>query len=608
MCGISGVFYNQKDKVNAEKFINFSKINLLRRGPDFSGQYANNKNIIFNHNKLSIMDNTINGNQPLKSSCGKFVMIFNGEIYNFLNLRNQILKLKNYTFLSSGDAEVLIESFSTFGIKNTLEKIDGMYAIALFDIINNKLYIIGDFFGEKPIYYSKIDRNFYFSSNLNCLDKNFSLNINYNSLKKFFLYKYIPGHQSIYENVYKVKPNEMLTIQIKNDDILINKETYKTVIKDYNFKLESSTSAHNLLNSIITESVLQRSRPNCGVFLSGGIDSSLIASILQNNSEKKIQTFSIGFEDKKFDEIEKVSLISKHLGCLNEKIVCKESDLEEFFFQLPEVYDEPFSDSSQLPTLLLSKLSSNYTRVCLAGDGADELFGGYSRYNSTLKKWNFRNFKHLVGSLAYKFIKNSSCIENIVFYNKHKNFEDFYISNNWLNIFHEKIIKNFKLSDQSFFTNKPQIEDMMNYDKSNYLPYDILVKVDRASMYHSLEVRLPFLSQKIYSFSKSLLKSKFKNFYDNKNILRNILSNYLPVNITNQQKKGFSIDLQNFILKKNFLFAENAFKYKNFLNNYFDFTQIKNMWERFKSGDNRPVSIIYSYITLYNWLKFKNKI
>ena len=613
MCGISGIFSSRNIDLQ-KKFIYRSCKNLSRRGPDFSDTYVSkNQKLILSHNKLSITDSSFNSNQPKISSCGRYVVSYNGEIYNYKKIRYEIQKYKNYKFKSTGDTEVLIEAISLFGISEMLKKIDGMFAMSILDNHTNKLYLITDFFGEKPIYYYFNNNNFFFSSSLNCIKDFTSKEIDNNSLKNFFIHKYIPREKTIYKDISKMLPGQLLILNFENDNKLqLKKESYKSINDldaEYEFNAVTNDDVYNDFRKILSESILERAQKNCAVFLSGGVDSSLIASILQENNQLPIQTFSIGFEKKDDDESEKIKLVSKIINCKNERFQCTNDDLRSAFQKISFAYDEPFSDSSQLPTLILSDIASKFTRVCLAGDGADELFGGYSRYQQTEKKWGYRNyFKFLNLFFRDNLIKKSTKLKDLKFLYSNKNFLKFYIHNGWLNHNHNHFIKNFSIDDnykENINLNSNDYKNMMmSHDKENYLPYDILVKMDRASMYNSLEVRLPFLSQKIFNFSKYLYKNFKNSEFKNKQILRKTLSNYLPDKIYNQKKKGFSFDLRNFLLYGIRDISEEALKNTKYLNDeIFDQSKLQLIWQNLINGDKTGTSLIYSYVVFNQWLK-----
>lgn len=613
MCGISGIF-SYKNIDLQRKFINRSFKNLSRRGPDFNDNYiSKDQNFILSHSKLSITDTSFNSNQPKISSCGRYVISYNGEIYNFKKIKYEIQKLKQYKFETIGDAEVLVEAISLFGVSETLKKIDGMFALSILDNKTKKLYLLTDFFGEKPIYYYFKNNKFLFSSSLNCIKDFTSKEIDNNSLNDFFIYKYISKEKTIYKDISKMLPKQMLILNFKNEKKLdLKKETYTSINDldiDYKFNITTKKDLYKNFKKILTESILERAQKNCAVFLSGGVDSSLLASILQENNQTPIQTFSIGFEKKDDDESKKIKLVSKIINCKNERFNCTINDLKDAFQKVSFSYDEPFSDSSQLPTLILSNMASKFTRVCLSGDGADELFGGYSRYQQTEKKWSYRNyFKIFNFLLKDNLIKKSTKLKNLKFLYSNKNFLEFYIHNGWLNHNHHYFIKNLNLynicKQNINFDSNDYKNIMMYHDKENYLPYDILVKMDRASMYNSLEVRLPFLSQKIYSFSKYLYKNFNNSEFENKQILRKTLSNYLPDEIFNQKKKGFSFDLRNFLLFGIRDICEEALKDNKSLNdNFFDSSKLMKIWLNLINGDKTGASLIYSYVVFHTWLK-----
>ena len=579
MCGIVG-FINFDSNLGSNKLILDEMSNeLSHRGPNDSNKIVIDHSIYLSHLRLSIQDITKNGSQPMSSKSSRFIIAFNGEIYNHLEIRNEINKFKTIKWQSTSDTETLIESFEFYGIDKTLEKLSGMFAISLIDKKNSKLYLIRDRMGEKPIYYGYNESNFYFTSELKSLKKNKKINLEINelALSKFFKYGYIPSPLSIYKNTFKLSPGSYIELDYK----IQNFTKYKTVnywnINSFRSRNKNSNyssikdNCEILINNSIQEQLI--SDVPLGAFLSSGIDSSLIVSIMSKNIKQKIETFSIGFNEENYNEAKNAKKIANYLGTNHNELYVNSNHVIDLLPKISEIYDEPFADSSQIPTFLVSNFAKQKVTVSLSGDGGDELFAGYNRYvnsNRILKfnklipnsiknilkyfltiltpsQWNkfylFLNKIYIVpninlpGDKIYKII-------DLIYKNDISNLYDFYISfwkqneKPFIKESNNKILNNF----YHFVSEEDFISEMMIIDSQNYLPDDILVKVDRASMANSLESRAPFLNKNLVEYSQTI-DSSFKFNKKNKIILRDILSKYLPKELYDLPKSGFGIPL-----------------------------------------------------------------
>ena len=366
-----------------------------------------------------------NGKQPMISNDGRFIIIFNGEIYNHRELREKLTARFEIKWNSFSDTETLLKLIEIFGVKKTLKKIKGMFAFSCYDKKFDLLYLCRDKFGEKPLYFGLIDEDFYFSSDLKSLIvNNNNLELDHQAINHFLMYSYIPSPQSILKNIYKLESGCFLELNVKR--FLKKEKDFYYIAKwfDLNFEVQNSKKdqvddfkiCSNLIEDKIFKSVESQLIADVpvGCFLSGGIDSSLIAIALKNVSKKKVETFSIGFENDVYDESKKSYKISKMLGLENNILMMKESDLIDLVDQLPDIYSEPFGDSSSLPSLLLSKFSKQKVKVCLSGDGGDELFGGYNRYMFVDKIWNnIKFFPLFLRKYSKNFLLNLSEKTNI---------------------------------------------------------------------------------------------------------------------------------------------------------------------------------------------------
>ena len=563
MCGIIGNLRknNSIDELTLDNLIKSSK-EMQCRGPDFFDYFLDkNKKIFIGHLRLSIIDPSPNANQPIKSKNGRYIISFNGEIYNFKELATKIVNLEKSSLLS--DTRVLIEYISLFGVKKTLEDIEGMYAIAIYDMQENFLHLTRDFYGKKPIYYYHDSDTIFFASTLKPLivNKNIKKKINLDSLDHYFHYGFCPNKDSIFENIKKVAPNNLISFNLNNWKVEINQIHEKKIPnKNLNFKLD-----YDYLDNLLFNSVKKRFVADVpvSVLLSSGIDSSLIASYA-SQIDKKVETYTVGFEEQNFDESQDSKKIANYFGLRNNTIKFNNNEIKDIIYNIPEAFDEPFADSSQIPTMLIFKKISDYSKVCITGDGGDEIFYGYNRYQWFLiwKKF-FKNNYLNNDKTKYIFTKLLNLFEKS-FIGK-KFFNKFNITTNktqkFINIFFndKNIYESFlKLSDSKNFINKKNIffdknledlEDLRDFDIKNYMVDDILTKVDRSSMFYSVEARSPFLDKDIHDYVQNISLRDNIDIFSKKKILKKILKKKLPTNFISNKKKGFAIPLDKYLYK-----------------------------------------------------------
>ena len=631
MCGFT-VFYNLKNlnnKKNINKLFDFIKT----RGPD-KNKIIKHKNITFLFSRLSIQDLSKNGDQPIFSSNRKFIMVFNGEIYNHLDLRKKISFLyPQKKWKGKSDSETLIESFEIFGVSKTLSLISGMYSIFLFNIKKNEFFIINDIFGEKPLYYEINNDNFLVSSSMNSflLEKK-KIDLNYSS--NLLIKNYIPHPHTAIKGVKKINPTSYIKFKISNNKIIkiFDKKYYflKNIKKE--FYNESFESLSQLLEKYLLEAVEEQliSDVPLGTFLSGGIDSTLVTALASKVSKKEISTFTIGFNNKKFNEAIYAKKISEYLKTNHNQKYFNSNHLFELFDNVISAYNEPFSDSSQLPTMLLCKFASSKVKVCLTGDGGDELFGGYNRYVFNPKLWNILKFiPSEIRSLLSPISSNQFFIAlvKIILGIYDKRFRNMhYIEQKINSIFTNMNSKSlgeltFKLSSHlnfqdldKFFYSKLNFKkvfpianstkDLMLNDLKNYLPGDLLVKVDRASMNYGLETRMPFLNKKVYEFSNRIpMKFKIDDKFS-KIILKDILYRYVPKKLIERPKQGFLIPINEIMKSKDIIHKIDKILDKDKIANQkvFKEQQITKLWESFKSGYKYDQYLIWDIIIFQSWI------
>ena len=637
MCGITGFFlskhnsnlYGDKLASNLEEMT----LTLWRRGPDHNDTWINDSHTLgLGHTRLSIRDLSVKGNQPMQSSCGRYVMVYNGEIYSHEDLKKKLIE-KNALLKSTSDTEILLEYISQNGLADTLKKLNGMFAFAIYDKKKDKLYLIRDQIGIKPLYWGKIGNNFFFGSELKSIKKflGFENLINKTALNYFLKWGFITSPLSIYKDIYKVMPGEIIEV---DSSINIKKKKYWELdnkIANKNLQIENLNfkEATLYLEKLINQSVKKRlvSDVSVGCFLSGGIDSSLIAYFMQQNSQKKINTFTVGFEEKDFNESQSAKNISRFIGTNHHEIFFSDNDIVDYFDRIIDIYDEPFADPSQLPTLLVCEYAKKYATVVLSGDGGDELFGGYDRYISANRSLNFKSnlkinllklseiFPDKVQNIIGKiFLINDFARKSKVYIDFHqeKNPEQiypFYLAQfvNYRESIKDSIFVSIADFDKLTSLTENNFEKFMYLDTTNYLPESVLAKVDRASMHHSLEVRVPFLDPEIIEFATSVpVKYKIKN-NTQKFILKEIFKNKFPSALIQNKKKGFGIPLDHWLRTKlldrakYYLSEQKLKKHKVFEQDY-----VHQLWENHLSGKQNNGTNLWNIIIMQKWLEENN--
>jgi len=616
MCGINGIvdFKNNLNKIDIRNIINNFNKSISHRGPDGHGCEVID-NIGLGHTRLSIIDLSKNGKQPMYDKNNNVLISYNGEVYNFLDLKNQYLT--NDIFFSNSDTEVILKLYSSLGIEKLIKEINGMYAFCILDRNKKKIFLSRDKIGKKPLYYYFDDEYVIWSSELKSFKfspiKN-RLSINDEAIRNYFDVGYIPAPLSIFKNVYKLLPGETIEIDLNRK----TKKNFFFEIKNesYNCNLENINNLEKTLEDAVKIRTI--SDVPYGVFLSSGIDSSLVASILAKIKNTKISSFSIGLKNNYLDESRLSKKIAQNLGLDHNELIINETDLINTIPRMIDTYSEPFADSSQIPTYILSEFSRKKITVALSGDGGDEIFGGYNRY-LYFQKYNYLlrfifilNKINILSSPILKTvtekIKKKFPLKESVYkfdsLSQMKNIQDYYkkmvIQSNAVN----KIYKN-NVDYNIFYLKGPIDNDYLKMmqikDINNYLPDDILTKVDRASMAHGLEVRCPLLDKRLHKFVGIDNNLKISN-NNGKFLLRKILSKYLDINLISKKKMGFAIPLHRWLSCELYelgsdLFNSSLLKYDNIL----DQSEILNLWELNKKGNTHFSFLLWSIIIYLQW-------
>lgn len=540
---------------------------ISHRGPDGHGIYSDDS-VSLGHRRLAINDLTMSGHQPMMSEDRNLIIVFNGEIYNHKLLRAKF----NKDWHGTSDTETFLACIQDWGIEKALVEADGMFAFALWNRKKRELTLARDRFGEKPLYYGVQGKYFIFASELKSIKQHpeFNSDIDWEVAASFLRTNYIPSPFSIFNGINKLPPGSYLSINIndiENADTRQPKlywsiDSFSTSNNEDTFKGSIDEATDNL-EELLSKSIKLRSMADVevGAFLSGGVDSSTVVSLMTCKLGLNVKTFTLGFNQEKYDESTSARKIADYLKTDHHEIVMTSNDVQNIVCDLTTVWDEPFADSSQIPTLAISKLASQNVKVVLSGDGGDELFYGYPQYSIFKKIWPLRHIRcpiRLISTLISNLPKTertNSLNKKIATLNKlisspnganlSKVWSDRYrnlnpvipgeiLSGSWLDISHRNdhssILKNSAL-----------------FDSATYLTDDILVKVDRATMRYGLEARTPFLNREIFTFSNSLPDRYKISRSENKIILKRLMSRYLPKELTNRKKMGFSPPIGSWI-------------------------------------------------------------
>ena len=651
MCGIVG-FLNSSNNYSDQQLcgiITKMSCALKHRGPDDKGIWVDAKTgLALGHRRLAILDLTKDGRQPMVSYGGRYCLIFNGEIYNFQKLRDELNKSNAaIRWRGNSDTEVLLESIEFWGLEATVKKCIGMFAFALWDKEKKLLHLVRDRIGIKPLYYGWANDLFLFASELKPFHfhPDFEKEIDRNSLALLLQYNFIPAPFSIYKNVYKLQPGTILTLDFQKDSKgILNLKRYWSLDQVVEQGLlnpfqESEAKIAENLEKLLRDSIGLRmiSDVPLGAFLSGGIDSSLIVALMQDLADYPVQTFTIGFSEYEYNEAYEAKKIAQHLGTSHAELYVSPNQALDVIPKLPYLFDEPFADSSQVPMYLISEFTRKKVGVSLSGDGGDELFGGYNRY--VWGNWAWSSIKNMplwLRQLIAKGIRGLSPLSwDRIFKNldyilpdsykfrnpgyKLQKFMELLEKNNPKDLY-EVMISNWKepgdLVRDAFQTPDlikggklwERISDfkhqMMYMDTLYCLPDDILTKVDRASMGVGLEARVPLLDHRVVEYAWQIpIEINFQKGA-NKKILRKILYKYVPRNLIERPKMGFSIPIDEWLRGSMRDWAENLLSEERLLREGFlNPVPIRQKWKEHLSGKRNWQSSLWSVLMFQGWLE-----
>lgn len=618
MCGITGY-------ISANSFersvIDVMTDKLAHRGPDAKGTYANAScTVALGHTRLSIIDLSTGANQPFHADDGRHTIIFNGEIYNFRKIRSELIETYDVTFQTNSDTEVALKAFITWGSK-MVDKLMGMFAIVILDKENDRLFLFRDRMGKKPLYYFQSEKLFAFASEMKALlahplvqrEKKIDESI----ISIFLHLGYIPEPHTIYSNIYKFPAGYCAEI---DGNLKLAMRPYWHIQSKIDLRGErNERQVQDYLKKLLEDAVQQRliSDVPLGTFLSGGTDSSIVTAIATKYSAQPIKTFSIGFYESKFDESQYSQAVAKHLKTDHIAYKLTEKEAVNLLETYVNHFDEPFADTSAIPTMLVSKLARQHVKVVLTGDGGDELFLGYGAYTWANRLRYFPNV--VFGNMLQKALQN---LANPLRRVSHL-FEPVTIGGIRSHIFSQ---------EQYFFSQKEVMKDLLKqtrtfktfeYDESflppglltegekqalfdlqYYLKDDLLVKVDRASMFHALECRCPLLDYRIVTYLLSLKSSMKKKNGVSKWMLKELLKEYIPDKLIYRPKWGFGIPLSSW-LKGDLQYLITDYLSKQAIEEIgvFNTEYVQELKKRFFGGEDYLYNRLWTIIILQKWLK-----
>jgi asparagine synthase (glutamine-hydrolysing) len=572
MCGITGFWQSKRAQDQPAETLRAMAATLAHRGPDDSGIFYDESGIGLGFRRLSVIDLSPQGHQPMFSASGRYVMVFNGEVYNFEEIRAELGKRD---WRGHSDTEVMLEAIERWGLEVAVRRFVGMFVFALWDTRERRLSLVRDRLGIKPLYYGRVGEDFVFASELKAIQryKRFSGSIDRDALALYMRHNYVPSPHCIYEGLFKLQPGCILTLNSPRDSDSPRRFWSANEVARQGTAAPfqgSDAEAVDRLQQLLLEAVRLRMIADVplGAFLSGGVDSSAVVALMQAQSSRPVKTFTIGFRENEYDEAAYARKVAAHLGTDHTELYLTPQDALDIVPLLPAMYDEPFADSSQIPTYLVSKLARRSATVSLSGDGGDELFGGYTRYLrsrtiwkllATLPQFARKPSAKVLRGMTQVFPNGSGILrlgdraQRLAGYVAAESREHVY----WYALSHWENPSQVVLNAREPRTVLDSIrsgggfggfeECMMFTDLVNYLPDDVLTKVDRASMAVSLEARVPLLDHRVVEFAWTLpLRFKIRGAVT-KWILREVLYKYVPRQVIERPKMGFGVPMASWL-------------------------------------------------------------
>ena len=643
MCGVAGFLFTHRETDDPRGVVSRMAESLRHRGPDDGGSWVDETvGVALGHRRLTVIDLSADGRQPMISHDERYVLSYNGEIYNFIELRDELTR-EGARFNGRSDTEVLLAAVGRWGLEAAVRRFVGMFAFALWDRTERTLHLARDRLGEKPLYYGWCGKSFLFGSELKALraHPDWVGEISADALSAYMKLGCVPAPYSIYKGIHKLPPASILSLRAQDapghlpgpcaywsaHDVVRHTSTDRGTISD--------DEALDQLEEVLKRAVRQmlRSDAPLGAFLSGGVDSSTVVALMKAESDVPVRTFSIGFHEKSYDEAHHAREMARHLETEHTELYAGPGEALEVIPRLPRLYDEPFADPSQIPTHLLCALTREHVTVVLSGDGGDELFGGYNRHFWTVKVWKWTHLlpervktriskglttqhpelaryyekispllprRYRFETAGEKFLKLASLLGAT---NLNEMYERLRMYGDASDCLHAHLDPESAFAPIPAPSDLHPAEKMMYRDMVEYLPDDILVKVDRASMGASLEVRAPYLDPRVVEFVWSLpLRLKLRGG-EGKWILRQLLPRYIPASLIQRPKMGFAVPIGEWLKGPLNDWAEDLLGESRLREEgFFHPGSIRRMWEQHESGTRNWQFCLWGLLMFQAWL------
>lgn len=620
MCGIAGFTQFNHPMGDTDTLKSMGNA-IYHRGPDAGGEYLDDY-VGLAHRRLAIIDLSEAGNQPMFSVDEKLVIVFNGEIYNFLDLREELEK-DGFTFKTHTDTEVILALYQKEG-EACLEKLNGMFAFALWDKVKQKVFIARDRIGKKPLYYFQQDGRFAFASEIKSLLTlpDIPREIRVDAVYDFFAYQYVPDPKSIFKYIHKLSPGHYMTVTAQGIEI---QQYWDVSLKDVSHESEKQLTEQLL--ELVTRCTKRRmiSDVPLGAFLSGGIDSSGVVAMMAKNSDTPVKTCSIGFDEKRFNETEFAQIVADQYKTEHYELIVHQN-VKDNLEKIVRFFDEPYADPSLVPTYFVSELARQQVTVAIAGDGGDEVFAGYEKYSiDAIENRLRKKFPHWVRKKIFPKVAKLLARSNVTVCRKGKSLltslslepaMGFYLSNAMIEDRHWNALIKPEIKDKlagyhpskittDIYENadgQDHLAKILYTDMKTYLPGGILVKVDRMSMANSLEVRAPILDKEVIEFAAMVPSGMKFCKGEKKHILKEAFKPLLPDNILYRNKMGFSVPLANWLrdeLKE--LAEEYLFTKSNGIQQFFDMQVVQELWQQHQSSKVDHSTLLWSMLMFQMW-------
>ncbi|MGD9615216.1 MAG: asparagine synthase (glutamine-hydrolyzing) [Alphaproteobacteria bacterium] len=640
MCGIAGL-WEQRGRMAPDALAAIAAAmtdTLVHRGPDAGDVWLDPQaGLALGHRRLSIIDLSPAGAQPMVSSCGRFVLSYNGEVYNADELRSE-LEAAGRRFRGHSDTEAIVEGAAVWGVEATVKRLIGMFAMALWDRRERVLYLVRDRLGIKPLYWAEFDGRVLFGSELKALrvDRSWTPELDREALLALLRFGYIPAPDTIYSGVYKLPPGTILQASTGARPVVAPYWSLQDIARQgQNARFSGGEAeAAEALDALLRDAVRRRMVADVplGAFLSGGIDSSTVVALMQAQSARPVRTFSIGFHEHEYNEGENAAAVARHLGTEHTELYAEPRHALDVIPQLADMYDEPFADSSQLPTYLVSKMTRAHVTVALSGDGGDELFAGYTRYFRGQGVWRAidaapRPLRALAAGGIWALPPSAwSALGTVIpeprrpaqFGDKMHKLAGVLAGEPEASAFYRQIVSLWAdpasvvkgarerpglLDDARIKSLVPDFIERMQYlDTLTYLPDDILTKVDRASMAVALEARVPLLDHRVVAFSWSLPPAMKAGSGIGKRLLRSVLHRYVPRELVDRPKMGFAVPLDRWLRCELRGWAESLLdRHRLEQDGILDPTAIRRRWSEHLAGKRNWQASLWAVLMFQAW-------